>query len=173
MTALVTLLDSARAKAMTDGLPARRKDAGLYAVLAGCLFLVEKVERDGLHDELYAACRARLSRRRFIMAKNEVPLLVCRYVLEGADNRNSVYRYAATLKQAHQRQIGAAALAAWLADNGGVRALFLRRPLNKTTALTKVLHLNSAIEVPTSGPFAVTLVSDGMGFFNVVSSGRG
>jgi hypothetical protein len=41
--------------------------------------------------------------------------------------------------------------------NGGINALYLRRPLSRTTVLTKCLRLLEQIDVPKSGQFTLTL----------------
>lgn len=171
---LLDRLNAARSRASNGGLPVRRNDATLYAILSDCLSICEDVERDGLHEQLRDALRVEVSGlnpagrgRKYAERDSDACVLVCRYVLEGRDNRNSTYRYASTLREAMRRQIGSGDLAGWLTENGGVRALFLSRPVDRRTSSLRTLHLKSAVTVPLSGWFSVTLQWDGQGYFDV------
>lgn len=170
-------LIAARNRASNGGIPIRRKDAALYSLLSECLGICEDVLRDGLLPELREAIRVSVDirgannagkGRRYAETTSDAYILVARAVLSDVDNRNSVYRYAVTLREAGKRQIRSADLVQWLTDNGGVRALYLARPLDACDASTKTLHLNSAVEYPKSGTFTLTLRWDGIGFFDVI-----
>lgn len=173
MSSIASLLEAARVKALNGGLPIRRKDGSLYALLAGCMFICEKVQREQLEPELHEAVRVRVDirgennagkGRRFAFKDADAFTLVCRYVLS-ADNRQSAYRYATTLREASKRQISSGELTSWLTKNGGVQALFLTRPVDARSAKTKILHLTESIEYPKNGEFVVTLEYDGRGHF--------
>lgn len=177
MSDLSARLAAARARAHQGGLPVRRKDGRLYAVLAECLSIAEDVIRHGQITELREALRVSVNvrghgnagrGRRYAEAGSDAFVLVARAVLEGVDNRNSVYRYAATLREAARRGIAACDLAEWLARNGGVNSLFRRRPVVARTMSTRTLHLNAPVEVPKGRPFTITLQGDGRGFFDVL-----
>lgn len=178
MSALITLLEAARKRAIDGGLPTRRKDKQLYGLLSGCMFICEKVERENLYDELRQHIRVSVDvrgkgnagkGRRYATPEADVTVLVCRYVLQ-ADNRNSVYRYAATLRQAFARQLTSAQLVEWLTENGGVNALYKARPLTKKTVKMKVLNLTEPIEIRKDEPFTITLQYNGLGAFNVLKT---
>jgi len=169
---------AARDKAANGGLPVRRKDKALYNLLAECLGICEDVLRGDLLLELREAVRVSVDirgagnagkGRRYAENGSDAYILVARAVLEDVDNRNSVYRYAGTLREAANRQIKSSQLAQWLVENGGVRALYLARPVATCNALTKTLHLNSQIKYPKNKPFSMTLRYDGKGFFDVLS----
>ena len=181
---ILARLDAARATAEAGSIPLRRTDAALYATLAECLGICEDVIRDGLEKDLRGAVRVSVDfrnpelkgrsnsnngrGRRYAETGSDAFILVCRYVLAGRDNRNSYYRYATTLREAAKRQIGSGSLVAWLTENGGVRALYLRRPGLEETMERRTLHLNSPVTFLKSAPFNLTLKYDGKGFFDVV-----
>lgn len=178
--ALVEQLEAAREIAMQAGLPVRRSDADLYSLLAKCLGICEYVEANNCFEELRTTLAAHVpanGRGRVYVEKRAHPtVLVCRYVLEGRDSRNSFYRYAASLKEAQRRGIRSENLPAWLSENGGVNTLYRGRPVKSKQVGTSVLHLNSRVIAPKKGTqFCVTLEEDGRGFFNVISveGGRG
>jgi hypothetical protein len=140
-------LEQARQSAIEIGVPARRKDADLYRLLSACLSLCEEVKRDRLEDELREAVRVSVDERnpeiwgtgrsasnngrgrRYVEVQSDAYILVTRYVLEQHDTRNSIYRYAAALREAGRRQIASADLPSWLVDHGGIVAL---KPRQKT-----------------------------------------
>lgn len=152
----------------------RRKDVELYAVLAEALNICEEVGRDGLLDDLKASALSEIDtgarNRTYFLARADVYVVVCRMVLEGKDNRNSFYRYAATLREASARQITSATLVQWLCDNGGINALFKARPVQARSSQTKTLHLNEAVEIPRDRPFTLHLRRDSRGFFDLVDA---
>ena len=172
---LLAKLNEARAKAENGGIPIRRTDGMLYALLGQCLAICEEVLRDGKTEELRQAVEGGNrfvagKGRRYVEANTDVYVMLGRYVLQGNDSRNSYYRYAATMREAGKRQISAADLPTWLATNGGVNALFKARPVNARTARTKTLNLNQQVTVPKDGPFTLVLRRDERGFFDVVAA---
>lgn len=141
MRELRSRLDAARARALEMGVPSRRSDSQLYEMLAECLSIVDWVERDQLQEELRESVRVSVGcrgqgnagrGRRFTQAGSDSFVVVCRWVLEGVDTRNSVYRYARALREAGARQISPEELPRWLRENGGVRALC--RPAESSAA---------------------------------------
>lgn len=145
----------------------RRKDRELYAVLADCLALCEDVTRGDDLEDLRGTFHSQHPDR-FLKDGTDVYVVVARLTLEGKDSRNSFYRYAATLREAHKRQVCASDLEQWLLNNGGVNALFKTRELKFTTATTRTLHLNQSIKVVKGAEFSLTLKRDARGFYDVV-----
>jgi hypothetical protein len=173
-------LDAIRKRASDGGMPVRRKDRQLYGVLADCLTLCEDVEREGLLPELRRAVRVSVDirgqgnagkGRRYVETGSDVFILVSRFALEGHDNRNSFYRYASTLREAAKRQIRGADLEEWLSSNGGVKALYLSRPVVTKSYCLRTIHLRDSIEYPRNRSFTITLRWDGQGAFFVEKSG--
>jgi hypothetical protein len=171
-TEIQSMLEATRLLALNGGLPIRRKDGTLYALLAKCLAICEKVQRERREDDLREAVRVRVNirgqnnkgkGRRYAENGSDAFVLVCRYVLSG-DARNS-YRYAVTLREASKRQISSDDLQEWLTENGGVQAIFLTRPLEAKSARCKIFHLTESIEYPKAGEFTITLAYDGRGRF--------
>lgn len=179
-------LQLAREHAHNGGLPIRRKDGKLYHLLAECLTICEEVISAGMFEELRQLARVSVNERRprgevtraesnngkgrsYVEANSDAFILVCRYVLAGVDERNSSYRYATTLREASKRGIAGADLVAWLADNGGVNALYRPTTINDANQ-TRQLYLNQRITFPREGEFTITLRHDGKGFFDVVTA---
>jgi len=180
-------LDAARDHAFNGGVPIRRKDGKLYQLLAECLGICEEVIAASAFEELrrlavvsvnHRQPRGTVTRaesnsgrgRNYVEKGSDAFILVARYVLAGVDGRNSHYRYAVTLREAHKRQIPAADLVTWLGENGGVNALYAPAAYRKESHRTKVLHLTETISFPREGAFTLTLRHDGKGFFDVVSA---
>lgn len=183
---LQSRLEQAREHAFNGGIPIRRKDGKLYALLAECLTICEEVQAAGMFEELRRLARVSVNERKprgtvtraegnngrgrsYVEAKSDAFILVCRYVLAGVDERNSSYRYAVTLREAAKRGIAGVDLAAWLGKNGGVNALYAPAAYRKESHRTKVLHLNQTVSFPRESEFTITLRYDGKGFFDVVS----
>ncbi len=184
---LQSRLDLAKAHAFNGGIPIRRKDGKLYQLLAECLGICEEVIRDRREAELREMVRVSVDARnpeiwgngraksnngkgrRFAYHDSDAFILVARYVLAGVDGRNSHYRYAVTLREAHKRQIASADLVAWLGENGGANALYGPATFKSDVQSKKTLHLNQTISFPREGEFTLTLRHDGKGFFDVVS----
>ena len=139
----------------------RQSDATLYSVLVGCMELAERCstpEDEQTLRKLAGELPLPASKKRHYIEKgSDIYQLVSRYIFHGDVSSANINRYAICLRQAAQRQINSAALGEWLANNGGVNALYLRRPLLRTTVLTKCLRLTSQIEAPKDKPFTLTL----------------
>jgi hypothetical protein len=182
MSHIAILLEQARERALNGGLPVRRKDAKLYILLAECLAICEEVISTNMFEELrrlavvsvnHRQPRGTVTRaesnngrgRNYVEKNSDAFILVSRYVLSADGERNSPYRYATTLREAHRRNIPSDQLKDWLTENGGVQALFLTRPVVARSGRTKILHLTESIEYPKSGKFVVTLEYDGRGHF--------
>lgn len=184
---LQSRLDLARQHAFNGGLPIRRKDGKLYALLAECLTICEEVNAAGMFEELRQLARISVNERKprgtvtrtegnngkgrsYVESNSDAYILVCRYVLAGVDERNSSYRYATTLREAAKRKIAGADLVAWLTENGGVNALYRPTTMKSDANRTRQLYLNQRITFPRDGEFTITLRHDGKGFFDVVSA---
>jgi hypothetical protein len=182
-------LDAAREHAFNGGVPIRRKDGKLYQLLAECLSICEEVIAARQEPELREMVRVSVNvklphtwgtglgrkvsnngrGRRFAQPDADAFILVARYVLSGVDGRNSHYRYAVTMREAHKRQIPASGLVAWLGENGGVNALYGPATFKGEVQSKKTLHLNQTISFPREGEFTLALRHDGKGFFDVVT----
>ena len=174
MSALSDKLEAARLKARNGGVPFRRTDGALYALLADLLAIIEDVERDKLQDELRSAVKLSgvgAIGRKYVERGTDASILVCRHVLDNDDTRNSTYRYALSLREARRRQIRSGELAEWLRGNGGVNTLYKTRPTATKSNTVRTLHLNAPIVISVGGSVAVTLFRDHRGFFDVVYSG--
>ena len=139
----------------------RSSDSTLYTLLGHCLEACEHCRRDPAEEAaLRALVRdmpARGRNRVYVNRSSDVYQLVCRYVFDGDKHTANTNRYAITIRLAAERQIAGSALPGWLGQNGGVNALYMRRPLLQTVVRTKCLHLEQQITVPKAGAFTLTL----------------
>ena len=167
---------AAREHADMGGVPMRRTDGALYALLAECLGICEDVERDGLLPELREAVRVTVDirgvgnagrGRRYAESDSDVYTLVARAVLEGVDNRNSVYRYAGALRCAGERQIRSDKLEHWLATHGGVVTLYETRQRPDIERSTKTVVLDQSIKYKVGVPITITIEATSAGRFRL------
>lgn len=173
MTDLETFARSLQQQAGT--IVARRQSDGvLYSVLVGCMKLCERCIDPAEEAELRRLCRSIPplpgKKRTYVERGSDVYQLAARFVFQGESNSANTNRYAISLRMAAQMQIRSDALGEWLRENGGVNALYLRRPLDRVTVSTKCLRLTSAITVPKSGPFTITLRRTPENAYEVVES---
>ena len=126
----------------------RQSQIDLYAALANALGLCEACEAEGLTDAL----------RQEVIARGQ----------EGG--KRSYFEQSADVYLIVGRQIRSAGLVEWLSANGGVNALYNRRPVQARTMTRRTLHLTSPVTVEKGKPFTLTLVSNGQGFFDVVEA---
>ena len=171
-------LQLAREHADSGGVPMRRTDKALYALLAECLGICEDVERDGLLPELREAVRVTVDirgqnnagkGRRYAETGSDVYTLVARAVLEGVDNRNSVYRYAGALRCAGERQIRSVELEEWLTTHGGVVTLYETRQRPNVERSTKTLFLDAAVSYKVGVPVTITVQATSAGRFRLIT----
>ena len=169
MTDLANRLDDLRARAGWFNAK-RRSDGQLYCLLADCLAICETA-----HNNPNAIKAAYLARplatgksRTYFETATDIYTIVGRWVFDAEKGRVGAWRYGTTLREAAKRGIAAGELASWLAGNGGVNALFRRRPVVARTAKTKTLHLTSQVTVPKEGPFTMILSRTGDGWFDVL-----
>lgn len=166
-------LESLRSEAQANGLPVRRTDARLYDLLSRVYAAALAVEREGAVADLCARVEGLKSpkpgaNRAFLFKHSDVFILASRYVLTGVDNRNSVYRYAAAMRGAAQRQIKPDDLSAWLAENGGLRELL--KPLDDTVERSgRVLTLDRSVSWRAGDVLTLTLRAQGGGHFALIS----
>ena len=102
-------LHAARQHAIESGLPVRRKDGDLHLLISECLAICEMVDRENmasqLRDEIAVSIDVRGQNnagkgRRYAERTADIPVLVARFVLEDVENRGSMYRYAACMREA-------------------------------------------------------------------------
>lgn len=153
----------------------RRKDGELYAILARCLHFCEThifpETLDAMKEHVIQRMKDAGRKRVYFEEGADVYLVVGRYVFEGTTvNRAATWRYTATLREAAKRQIRGHDLADWLAENGGINALFKTRPVEARDVTTKTLNLTTPITVPKGEEFCLTLRALPTGFMEVVAS---
>jgi hypothetical protein len=107
--------------------------------------------------------------KRYAEKISDAYVLVCRYVMEGQENYSTRSRYATSLREAGRRKIHSAELIEWLTKNGGVRKLFMTRPVEAVVIERRTLHLNQAVKFHKDGVFTLTLKYDGEGYFDVLN----
>lgn len=131
----------------------------LYGVLASCLNLCERCDRDaGELGELQRLFKEQpvTGKRRYVEKDSDIYVLVCRFVFTETDRTNAM-RYASALREAAKLQVSSADLRGYLKDNGGVNALYFKRPLDARSVKTKCLRLADQIEFSRDAPFSLTL----------------
>ena len=142
----------------------------LYGVLASCLELCERCDNDAAEraalEKLFAE-QPKTGNRRYVEKGSDIYVFVCRFVFTSTDRTNAI-RYASALREAAKSQIHRSNLFSYLKKNGGVRALYFRRPLAARSVRTKTLHLAEQIEVSRDKPFTVTLSWRQDNIFDVV-----
>lgn len=157
---VTTLAMDARQSA-ADVVARHKKQASfrLYAVLAPCLEICERCTRNPADiAEIEALFRQQPhdGSRRYVEAGSDIFVLVCRFVFSGT-NRSNAIRYSQCLREAVKLGIASEDLAAWLRHNGGVNALYFRRPLASSTSTARTLRLARSITFPRDKPFTLTL----------------
>lgn len=137
----------------------KQASLALYAVLARCMELCERCERDPAEreelDRLFAE-QPKTGNRRYVEHGSDIYVLVCRFVFTETDRTNAM-RYASALREAWKMDVASAELEQWLKDNGGVNALYFRRPLDARSVRTSTLRLAKQIEFSRDRPFTLTL----------------
>ena len=138
----------------------RHSDKALYRILAGALGLCEANPTD--QEELRRAYaekpKADGKNRSYVEKGSDIYQLACRYIFHSTDNAANVNRYAITIRRAAERQIRSEDLITWLSQNGGINALYMTRPLERATIVTKSLQLETAITVQKDQPFTLRLI---------------
>lgn len=143
----------------------------LYSVLGNCLKLVKRIQMDAYAyaelKKMFLAQPHTNVKGRWLEKGSDAFVLVCRYVFTETDRTNAM-RYAQALREADKLQIAADDLAGWLKRNGGVNALYMRRPLNDIPVQTKTLRLTRSILFKRTEPFTVTLQWNTHNAFRVI-----
>lgn len=138
----------------------RYSDLTLYRILSGALELCEAnpIEQDELRRAYAAKPRPDGENRTYVEKGSDIYQLACRYIFHGVEHHANVNRYAIALRRAAERQIRGQDLTEWLVRNGGINALYVTRPLGKTTVKTKCLHLDVPITVTKDQEFTLRLI---------------
>lgn len=142
-------------------LHARNGRQALYDALGTCAVICrvcsfDSQKYDELRTLIAAQPRGGDQNRRYVERGSDVFTRVCRYVFVNT-NYTNVCRYAHTLREAEKAQIAPGDLSDWLQSNGGVNALYYRRPLHEEEVATKVLRLTRKIVFPRHDEFTLTL----------------
>lgn len=167
--------EALRQRAEAGPIGKRHSSFELYALLADCMALAERVAADEKEfNELRMSMTLRGvdgGPRRYVERDSDEYILVCRYVFSDGNaskERSNASRYAHALREAARQQINSRTLNEHLRTKGGVNALFLRRPLSARTSTIKTLYLTEAITVPKGCPFTVSLSRRIDGSFDVI-----
>jgi alkanesulfonate monooxygenase SsuD/methylene tetrahydromethanopterin reductase-like flavin-dependent oxidoreductase (luciferase family) len=131
----------------------------LYKVLAECKQLCERCEtspQDKAEVDRMFAEQPKAGNRRYVEKGSDVYVLICRFVFAETDRTNAM-RYAAALREAAKMDIPGARLSDWMKTNGGINALYFRRPLDAREVKTKALRLDQQITISRDKPFVLTL----------------
>lgn len=142
----------------------RQSSFDLYRVLVGCYRLalqcrLQQEDADALRRLVREeACDGK---GRWTLPGSDEFILVCRYVFprasKGKGELANASRYAAAMREAEKRQMTPEDLADFLKNKGGVNALYLTRPLDRTDIQTKTLYLDRTITVSKHHSFTLTL----------------
>jgi hypothetical protein len=140
----------------------RHSSFELYDLLGKCMKLAERCAATSEYEEMRGLVTQQPgANRRYVERGSDRFILVCRFVFSNlrsaGTERSNASRYAHTLRQAHQKGLRSDDLAEYLKDNGGVNALFLRRPLASLTVTTKCLVLTEAVRIPKDHTLNITL----------------
>lgn len=139
---------------------ARNGRQALYDALGTCAVICRVCSFEAeAYEELRTLIAAQPrgdQNRRYVERGSDVYTRVCRYVFVNTNHTN-VCRYAHTLREAEKVQIKPQDLSGWLNTNGGVNALYYRRPLHEAEVATKVLRLTRKIVFPRNETFTLTL----------------
>jgi hypothetical protein len=131
----------------------------LYQILADCKRLCERCERHAEDfDEVKRlfAQQPKTGNRRFVEKGSDIYVFICRFVFTDTDRTNAM-RYAAALRVAAEMQISGDRLAEHMKENGGVNALYFRRPLDERNVETKCLRLAQQITFSRDEPITLQL----------------
>jgi hypothetical protein len=174
---LVDISDTAlrlRQAAHAGPIGKRHSSFALYDLLAECMALAARCCNPEARLELERLIQTEkpsAGKRRYVEKQSDEYILVCRFVFPNgsrAAERSNASRYAHCLREAAKRQIGSASLADFLKNEGGLNALYLTRPLLRTTVTTKAIRLAESAELPKHGEFCLTLRRRADGAFDVM-----
>lgn len=130
----------------------------LYNVMGTCMELCERCTDPEEKQRLHALFleQPKTGNRRFVEKGSDIFVLVCRYVFTETDRTNAM-RYASALREASKLNLSSADLPEHMKKNGGVNALYFRRPLNACRVKTKCLRLSTTIDFSRDKPFMMIL----------------
>ena len=174
-TGQVNLIEWAESiKSRAELFPARRSDSELYVLLSDCMSLAARVAHDeqakeALKARTIADDLARGAKRSYFERDADEFLIVGRFMFGGVKARAACWRYTSCMREASKMGVDADNLADWLSKNGGINSLFKRRKVSKRTRVTKIINLNTAIEIPKSRVVSIKIRDDGKGFYDVIS----
>lgn len=167
--------EALRQRAEAGPIGKRHSSFELYALLADCMALAERVAADEKEfNELRMSMTLRGvdgGPRRYVERDSDEYILVCRYVFSDGNaskERSNASRYAHALREAARQQINSRTLNEHLRTKGGVNALFLRRPLAARMSTTKTLYLDRQISIRKGEPFSLRLLRNADGSFAVL-----
>lgn len=153
----------------------RKTSFELYQLLSGCLGLAEQCASDPAKLEQMRGLVTQQpanGNRRYVERGADAYQCVCRFVFHNLKSekaeRSNASRYAICLREAAKRGVKAAALPAWLKENGGLNSLFLARPLAARSVTTRTLYLTAPVELPKYGAATLTLRRQADGRFQVL-----
>lgn len=176
MTAIPTISELARAARTFAGevVVRHKKKASfrLYEVLASCMQICERSDLDPADRaelEQLVSDQPKDGNRRYVEKGSSIYLLVCRYVFAGSNLTNCA-RYSQALNEAAKMQIGSETIAKWMRENGGVNALYFKRPLDQTTVSMKTLRLAQSVTVSRGQAFDLRLRWKNDNTFEVIST---
>lgn len=139
---------------------ARNSREALYDALGTCSVICRVCSFDeAKYDELRSLIATQPrgdQNRRYVERGSDVFTRVCRYVFI-TTNHTNVCRYAHTLREAEKAQITPDDLSGWLKSNGGINALYYRRPLHEEEVATKTIRLTRKIVFPRHDEFTLRL----------------
>ncbi len=159
MSNIVELADALRLRC--EGAIKRNSDFALYGVLAGILQLCEMDA--SAHSELREECKNKQlvtdKNRTYFETKSDIFIVACRYVFNNEKKYANISRYATSLRIASEdKGVTSENLVTYLSKNGGINALYLSRPMIRTTVKTKCLRLANEITVDKNKEFTIRLI---------------
>ena len=154
-----------RVRAIAEAGPIGKRHSSfeLYGLLAECMKLTERCIANPDDEKKIRGLVVQRPRgnRTYVEKGSDAYILVCRFVFSNLRSakteRSNASRYAMALREASKHGLTSKTLAAHLSKNGGVNALFLRRPLERGDVITKCLVLVDTIRVKKGCPFTIKL----------------
>lgn len=138
----------------------KQASIALYHVLAETLSICERCRLNPSDEQdIRDMIRADVpfgAKGRWVEKSSDIYQTVCRLIFTATDRTNAA-RYAAALREASKLQISSNRLADHMQYNGGVNALYFRRPLDRRMVKTKSLRLSSQVTIDRTVPFTIRL----------------
>lgn len=137
MSRIAIEADRLRRTAEAGPIGKRHSSADLYRLLAECMALAEQCRDLAGHEEMRRLVVERGrdgGKRCYVEHGSDEYILVCRFVFDNlrskSAERSNASRYAHAMRQAAALGVTSATLFERLSADGGINALFLRRPLD-------------------------------------------